>query len=134
MSTPTISIIVPVYNASPYLRQCLDSILAQTFRDFEAILVNDGSTDDSLDICRSYAQRDSRFLILDKENSGVFSSLIRTIGLLRMPLPPFFMLLKAPAATLWSATSFGLLVSGPPSADISKRIVSSPGPTMPKKC
>lgn len=74
MSAPMISIIVPVYNASPYLRQCLDSILAQSFRDFEAILVNDGSTDDSLAICRSYAQRDSRFLILDKENSGVSDS------------------------------------------------------------
>jgi len=74
MATPGVSIIVPVYNTAPYLRQCLDSIAAQTFRDFEVILVNDGSTDDSLSICRAYAEADSRFLVIDKPNSGVSAS------------------------------------------------------------
>ncbi len=74
MTMPGVSIIVPIYNAAPYLHQCLDSILAQSFRDFEAILVNDGSTDGSLDICRAYAQADSRFLVIDKPNSGVSDS------------------------------------------------------------
>lgn len=83
MSSPTISIIVPVYNASLYLGQCLDSILAQTFRDFEVILVNDGSTDNSLNICRSYAKKDSRFLIIDKPNSGVSDSRNKALDLAR---------------------------------------------------
>lgn len=74
MTAPNVSIIVPVYNAASYLRQCLDSILGQSFRDFEAILVNDGSTDGSLDICRTYAQADGRFLVIDKPNTGVSDS------------------------------------------------------------
>jgi glycosyltransferase involved in cell wall biosynthesis len=66
-----ISIIVPVYNAEKTLRQCLDSILAQTFTDFECILVDDGSTDTSSEICDEYAQKDSRIQVLHKLNEGV---------------------------------------------------------------
>ena len=68
---PLISIIVPVYNVEPYIRQCLNSILAQTFTDFEAVLVDDGSTDKSGAICDEYAVRDSRFVVVHKQNEGV---------------------------------------------------------------
>lgn len=65
-----ISIIVPVYNAEPYLRQCVDSILTQTYTDFELILVDDGSTDHSADICDEYAEFDKRIRVLHQKNSG----------------------------------------------------------------
>ena len=58
---PKISIIVPVYNCKKYLRQCLDSILSQTFKDWECLLIDDGSTDESGSICDEYARRDNRF-------------------------------------------------------------------------
>lgn len=66
-----ISIIVPVYNASQYLRECIVSILSQSFRDFELILVNDGSTDDSLSICKSYERQDNRITVISGANGGV---------------------------------------------------------------
>ncbi len=66
-----ISIIVPVYNVEKYLAQCLDSILNQTFKDFECICVNDGSTDNSLKILQEYAQKDKRFKIITQENKGL---------------------------------------------------------------
>lgn len=67
---PEISVIVPVYKAENYLRECLDSILSQTFSDLEAILVDDGSPDNSLAICREYAARDDRVTVLHQENRG----------------------------------------------------------------
>lgn len=68
---PQISIIVPVYNAEKYLPQCIDSLLSQTLQDIEIILVNDGSTDLSLDICEKYARKDPRITIISKNNKGV---------------------------------------------------------------
>ncbi len=68
---PIISIVVPVYNVENYLRPCLDSIMAQTFKDFEAVLVDDGSTDCSGKICDEYAQLDNRFVVIHKQNEGV---------------------------------------------------------------
>ena len=76
---PKISIIVPIYNVEAYIGNCIDSILNQTFRDFELILVNDGSTDKSLDICKDYKDIDNRICIIDKKNGGVSSA--RNAGL-----------------------------------------------------
>ena len=74
MQQPKVSVIVPVYNAEKYLRKCVDSILAQTFRDFEVILVDDGSPDRSGAICDEYAQKDPRVRVIHKENGGVSSA------------------------------------------------------------
>lgn len=71
MDSPKISVIVPVYNTEKYLRPCLDSIIAQTFKDFEAVLVDDGSTDSSGQICDEYAEKDPRFVVVHKQNEGV---------------------------------------------------------------
>ena len=71
---PAISIIIPVYNAERYLSQCIDSVIAQTFEDWEAILVNDGSKDGSLAICQEYASKDDRIKVIDKPNGGVSSA------------------------------------------------------------
>jgi len=71
MSSPKISIIVPVYKVEKYLRRCLDSIVAQTFTDWECILVDDGSPDNSGEICDEYAQKDYRFKVIHQENKGV---------------------------------------------------------------
>ena len=67
---PLLSIIVPVYNGEQYIRQCVDSILSQTFRDYELIIVDDGSTDDSGIICDEYAEKDSRVVVLHTSNQG----------------------------------------------------------------
>lgn len=76
---PMISIIVPVYNVEKYLNRCVDSILNQTFTDFELILVNDGSTDKSGEICDEYAEKDHRIKVIHKKNAGVSST--RNVGL-----------------------------------------------------
>lgn len=70
MTTPKVSILVPVYNVEKYLRQCLDSIINQTLKEIEIIIINDGSTDTSLDIIKEYASKDNRIVIIDKKNSG----------------------------------------------------------------
>lgn len=79
MNTPKISIIVPVYNVEKYLRRCLDSIVDQTFTDFELLLVDDGSTDQSGKICDEYNEKDARIKVFHKENGGV--STARNLGL-----------------------------------------------------
>lgn len=74
-----ISIVVPVYNTEVYLRRCVDSILDQSFTDFELLLVDDGSTDGSSSICDEYAAKDSRVSVIHQCNAGV--SAARNAGL-----------------------------------------------------
>ena len=76
---PIISIIVPIYNVGKYLPKCIESILNQTFKNFELILVNDGSTDNSGVVCDDYAKKDTRIKIIHKSNGGVSSA--RNAGL-----------------------------------------------------
>ena len=76
---PKISVIVPAYNTEKYLRRCIDSILAQTFTDFELLLIDDGSTDQSGEICDEYADKDVRIKVFHKANGGVSSA--RNVGL-----------------------------------------------------
>ena len=77
---PTVSVIVPVFNSEEYLERCVDSILNQEYQDLELILVNDGSTDRSGEICRRYEEQDPRVLVMTKENSGVSDSRNLAIG------------------------------------------------------
>ena len=79
MEKELISIIVPIYNVEKYLRQCLDSIMNQTYQNFECLLINDGSPDNSANICREYVDKDSRFKYFEKENGGVSSA--RNLGI-----------------------------------------------------
>ena len=65
-----ISVILPIYNVDKYLKKCLDSVINQTFNDIEIICINDGSTDNSLEILKDYSQRDNRFIIINQENQG----------------------------------------------------------------
>lgn len=77
--SPKVSIVIPIYNVEKYLRSCIDSIIGQSFQDFELILVNDGSIDSSLEICREYEQRDKRIKVINKKNGGLSSA--RNAGL-----------------------------------------------------
>lgn len=77
-SNPSISVIVPVYNTEKYLERCIDSILNQTFTNFELLLINDGSTDRSGDICDIYQQKDDRIKVFHDKNNGV--TYARNIG------------------------------------------------------
>lgn len=79
MNNPKISVIVPVYNVEQYLPRCIDSILAQTFTDFELLLIDDGSRDASGRICDEYAEHDARIRVFHQENKGV--SVARNLGL-----------------------------------------------------
>ena len=80
--TEKITVIVPVYNVENYLNKCLDSIIKQTYKNLEIIVVNDGSTDNSGTICREYAQKDDRIVYIEKENGGISDA--RNAGLDRM--------------------------------------------------
>ena len=71
---PKVSVIIPVYNAEKTLHRCVDSVLAQTFTNFELILINDGSIDESKKICDDYAKKDSRVVVIHKANGGVSSA------------------------------------------------------------
>lgn len=66
-----ISIIVPVYNVEPFISECINSILIQSYKNFELILVNDGSTDNSPTICEQYASKDKRIKVIHKANGGL---------------------------------------------------------------
>lgn len=79
MKNELISIIVPIYNAGKDLEQCIKSIVEQTYKNIEIILVNDGSTDESLSKCREWENKDKRITVIDKENGGLASS--RNVGL-----------------------------------------------------
>ena len=74
-----ISIIVPVYNAENWLKKCVDSIINQTYKDIEILLINDGSKDRSIDILKEYEKKDSRIRVFDKQNEGV--SKTRNLGI-----------------------------------------------------
>ena len=76
---PLISIIVPIYNVENYLQECIESLLIQTYRNLEILLINDGSTDDSGNICDEYAKCDSRISIVHKENGGLSDA--RNVGM-----------------------------------------------------
>ena len=79
MKNSLISIIIPIYNTSEFLANCLDSVINQTYVNLEIILINDGSTDNSLGICREYNKKDSRIIVINKKNEGVSSA--RNAGL-----------------------------------------------------
>ena len=79
VNIPNISVIVPVYNTEQYLRRCIDSVLAQTYKDFELLLIDDGSKDSSGAICDEYAAQDTRVRVFHKENGGLTSA--RNYGL-----------------------------------------------------
>lgn len=71
MSNIKISVIIPIYNVEKYLEECIESVINQTYRNLEIILVNDGSTDKSGEICDKYSQKDSRIIVIHKENGGL---------------------------------------------------------------
>lgn len=75
MNKVTISVVMPVYNAENYLKEAIESILNQTYEDFEFVIINDGSKDKSLDIIEKYIIQDERIVIINKENSGIVDSL-----------------------------------------------------------
>lgn len=80
MMNDLISVIVPIYNSEEHLRKCINSILKQTYKNTEIILVNDGSTDSSLQICNDFALKDSRVRVINKINGGVSSA--RNLGII----------------------------------------------------
>ena len=69
-----VSVIIPLYNASNYLNKCISSVLNQTYKNIEIIVVNDGSTDNSFELCTNWAKRDNRIVLINKENGGVSSA------------------------------------------------------------
>lgn len=81
MEQPKISIIIPVYNVEPYLRRCLDSVIGQTYKNLEIILVDDGSTDGSGAVCDAYAARDVRVRVIHTENRGAFAARNRALDM-----------------------------------------------------
>ena len=124
---PTVSIIVPVYNAENTIPRCIESILNQEYSDFELLLVNDGSTDGSGAVCDAYAARDARVRVIHKENTGVSDTrntaldqargtylqfLTATTG--SPPTPPVLWCgrRRARSATWWSPISTGWWASG----------------------
>lgn len=76
---PLISVLIPIYNVEPYIRECLESVLRQTYPNFEIIVVDDGSTDKSAQICKGYLKRAKGFTLIEKENGGVSSARNRCI-------------------------------------------------------
>ncbi|WP_270993624.1 glycosyltransferase family 2 protein, partial [Campylobacter upsaliensis] len=79
MINKKVGIVIPIYNVELYLRECLESVINQTYKNFTALLINDGSSDNSLEIAKEYARKDERFIIISKENNG--SSSARNVGI-----------------------------------------------------
>lgn len=79
MKVNMISVIIPIYNAEAYLHDCLESVQKQTYKDFEVICVNDGSPDNSADICQRFVDKDKRFRLINQENGGVSSARNRAL-------------------------------------------------------
>lgn len=79
MYNPKVSVIIPIYNVEAFIAQCLESVINQTYKNLEIICINDGSTDNSFHVCKSFTKSDTRLHIVDKENQGV--SATRNIGL-----------------------------------------------------
>lgn len=79
--TKKVGVVIPIYNVAQYLRECLDSVINQTYKNLSVLLVNDGSTDnnESLNIAKEYVAKDSRFILIDKENGGLSSA--RNVGI-----------------------------------------------------
>ena len=69
-----VSVIIPVYNGEQYLKKCIESVLNQTYTALDIIIINDGSTDHTTEICREYGKKDQRIRFIDKENGGVTSA------------------------------------------------------------
>src|SRR5271157_5690501 len=82
-SVPILSVLMPVYNAERYVAEAVESILTQTFRDFEFLIIDDGSTDSSGAILRRYAERDPRIWLLSRPNTGYVVALNELLGLAR---------------------------------------------------
>jgi len=80
---PKVSVVVPVYNSAKYLRQALDSIVNQTLKEIEIIVVNDGSTDESLNIIKEYVSKDCRIILIDQPNGGVANAINNGIAMAR---------------------------------------------------
>lgn len=79
MSNPLISVVIPVYNTAPYLEKCLESVVNQTYQNLQVIIINDGSTDNSAEICQKFSEKDDRIEFINKQNEGV--SIARNIGI-----------------------------------------------------
>ena len=99
MQNDKVSVISPVYNVEKHLEKCLDSVLGQTHRNLEVLLVDDGSRDRSGEICDAYASRDDRIVCVHQENGGV--SKARIAGL---PWRPETIIISWTATTSWSPT------------------------------
>lgn len=79
MSNPLISVVIPVYNTAPYLEKCLESVVNQTYQNLQVIIINDGSTDNSAEICQKFSEKDDKIEFINKQNEGV--SIARNIGI-----------------------------------------------------
>ena len=75
-----VSVVLPIYNAAPFLKECLDSVISQTLKEIEIICVNDGSTDNSLNVLKSYSQKDNRIIVINQPNKGVSYTRNKAIG------------------------------------------------------
>jgi glycosyltransferase involved in cell wall biosynthesis len=82
-ASPTVTVLMPVYNAARFVAETVDTVLAQTFGDFEFVIINDGSTDNSLEILRGYARRDDRIRLISRPNTGYVAALNEGLGVAR---------------------------------------------------